>query len=84
MSPEGDFRLPPCQKNVGMMALFFGQSSDSIDEIERLFEIGEAEGTMQVMLVDYIPAGNLFVKILEFVAFERRNTATAGNAGSFG
>ena len=63
-----------------MMALIFRDLSDSIHKIERLFEIGKTERTVDVMLICDRPLGNIPVKILQFFSTKWRHATPAGHA----
>src|SRR5712692_1044952 len=67
-----------------MMPLLLSERPDPIDEIKRLFEVGEGEGAGHMVLVDDLPVRplrELLVDLSAFFAFERRNSAPAGHAG---
>ena len=85
--PHRDLGFAPGQQNVGMMALFFGERADAIDEFQRTGEVGEAELAVNVMFVGDRPVGNALVESLEFFSFEWGDATTAGDAffvGEFG
>jgi hypothetical protein len=83
MRKDGDFGLAPCEKNVGMMGLFFRDGPGAIDELERFFEIGEAKPFVEMMLVDHFPAGQLFLQRIERFAFESGDSAPARHTRLF-
>jgi hypothetical protein len=87
VSPESDFSFAPSQQNVGVVALLFGDCANAIDEIESLFEVGELELAVKMMLVGDGPLWDASVDFLQFLAFERGNASLARNAlfvGEFG
>lgn len=67
-----------------MMALAFGLFADAVDELEGLPEIGEGEFAGDVVVLDYLPLGNLFVDRGDGAGFEGLNTTFAGDAGFIG
>src|SRR5262249_232709 len=81
--PNGDFRAPPGEQNVGMMSLLLGDGAQRVDEIEGLPKIGKCETSRQVVFVDYLPMRNLFGKIGQRSTLKWRHTAAARNT-SFG
>ena len=62
-----------------MMPLLLGNGAHPIYKIQRLLEIGKAEFTMQMVLGHHLPAGNVGVKLLQFLALERWHAPAAGN-----
>ncbi len=68
MGPDGDFRFPPGEANLGMMIHGFGQLAHGVGEIECLLEIFELEGLFKVVLVDHLPiALEQFVDGVKFI-----------------
>jgi len=68
-----------------MVPLLFGDGSDPIHKVERLYEIGEGESSGDVVLVDSFPVseiGELRVDFGEFLSLEGWNAAAARYAGS--
>src|SRR5579884_3608012 len=63
-----------------MVSLLFSDITHLVHECERLAKIREFVCSRQVVFVHHIPPGKLFLEIGELLAFERRNSATAGNA----
>ena len=63
-----------------MMSLFLGQRSHPIYELQRLGEVGKFILACDVVLFYHVPLRNDLVQILEFLSFERRRAASAGNA----
>ena len=63
-----------------MMALVFGDLTDSIHKIERLFEIGKAELTVDVVLIGHGPLGNTCVQVFQFFPTKWRYATSAGHA----
>lgn len=67
-----------------MMRLLFGDGAGAVYEIEGFLEIGKFEYTVQMMVGDDFPIGQLGFEGVEGFAFERGNAAFAGNAGLVG
>lgn len=63
-----------------MMALFFGERADAIDELQRAGEVGEAELAVNVMFVGDGPVGDVLVEGFEFLPFEWHDATAAGDA----
>jgi len=80
VGPDGDFGFSPLQQDIRMMALFLGDSADAVDEVESIFEIGEAEGAGDVVLVDHVPIRELMAEGVKLLAFEGRDASLAGDA----
>src|SRR5436853_6944522 len=57
-----------------MMTLFFGQFPHAVDECERLLEILKFELPSEVMFIDALPIGDLFVQFGQVVTFKRWDT----------
>src|SRR5229473_885132 len=53
--PGGDFCLPPGQKNVGVMPLFFGDLAHFVHKLKRLAKIRESKCPGDVMRVHHLP-----------------------------
>jgi hypothetical protein len=60
-----------------MMSLGFRYLSHTVDEIERLLEVGESKSTREVMLVHHCPLWDLLLDALQFRSFERRHASPA-------
>jgi len=67
-----------------MMALFFRDRGGTIDELEGLPEIREAEYAEEMVIVRDFPIGDLSVQFQDRIALERWDAATAGHAGLIG
>lgn len=80
VGPGSNFGFAPREQNIGMMALLLGELADSVDEVERLAEIGEGEDARDVMRVDDAPVRDLLGEFFEFFAGERRDATAAGDA----
>ena len=52
-----EFAPPPSQEDIGVMALFLGEFTNYIREIQRLAKVLEAEPLMQVMFTYHLPSG---------------------------
>lgn len=63
-----------------MVALFFSERSDAVDEIQRLLEVGKLELAMDVMFVFDRPLRNTLMKLLQVSSLERRISPAAGYA----
>ncbi len=64
-----------------MVIDFFGQLAELNREIKRETEVLELVGLLEVMAVDDLPVvTEFFFEARQFLAFERRDAATAGNA----
>jgi len=59
------------------MSLGFRYLSHTVDEIERLLEVGESKSTREVMLVHHCPLWDLLLDALQFRSFERRHASPA-------
>jgi hypothetical protein len=79
--PESDFGFAPGEEDVGMMSLLFGERTDTVDEVERLLEVGELELAVKMMLVGDGPFRDARVNLLDVLAFEWGNATFAGDAG---
>jgi hypothetical protein len=78
--PHRDLGFAPGQENVGMVALLLGHRSHTIHEIERLLEVRKCVGASEMVPVDHVPLGNVFVQGIEFPALEWRHSAATGHA----
>ena len=67
-----------------MMAFLLRDGAHLVYKIQSFFEVGEGEVLGQVVLLDYLPASDLGVKVCQFCSTERRRTSAAGNALFFG
>src|ERR1700690_4471812 len=63
-----------------MMSLLLGQRSHPIDELQRLFEVGELVLALNVMILDHGPPGDHVVQLFHLGSFERRNASAARHA----
>ncbi len=79
--PDRDFRTSPRKQNVGMMPLFFGESSNSVHEVKRLAKVGKREVPREMVYIDHLPLGHLLRERGQLLALARRYSAAAGNAG---
>ena len=77
---EVDRHASPREVDDGVMVLPLGDLADAVDERQRTDEVLELEGPRQVVLVNDVPVAQLFVKIAEFLALQRRHATGAGNA----
>jgi hypothetical protein len=67
-----------------MMALLFCERADAVHEGKGFLEVGEGEGTSDVVLIDDLPVGELVAEVVEFGAREGRDSSAAGNTGFAG
>src|SRR6266404_3938198 len=84
MGPEGDPDLAPSKQNVRMMSLLFGQRTHPVYEIQCLLEVREGKRSGHMVFVNDFPVGplrQLLVNVSQFLAFEGRHSASAGNTG---
>lgn len=84
VSPDCDFDLTPCEKDIGMMSLLLGNRADAIYESEGRLEVRKLVGAGDVVLIDDRPLvrlGELTANVGEFFSFKRRNATSAGNTG---
>ena len=68
VSPDCDLRISPPKTNVWMMTLFFGEGSNLIYKVLRCFEVCEAIGFFQVVVVNYFPTVELFEQWSDLLA----------------
>lgn len=74
----------PCQRDVGVMPLLFGDGADPIHKIQRLLEIRKKKDLMQVVVADHRPSGQLRSQSFKLLSLERRDPAPAGNTDFIG
>src|SRR5579864_6156293 len=80
VSPEGNLRFAPGQQDVRVMSLLLGYRAHPVHEIQCLLEIGEGEGSRDVVLVDHFPVRpirKLLVNFGQLFASEGRHSASA-------
>jgi len=75
--PQSDFSFAPTQQNVGMMSLSFRYLPHTVDEIERLLEIGERKISREVVFIHHCPLWDLLMDPLQFYSLERRHASAA-------
>ena len=78
------FRFAPRQQNIGVVALLLRDGAGAVYKVECLLKIGKAEYSVQMMLPDHFPIGQLRMERIQRIAFERENATTAGNASLVG
>src|SRR5919107_1882751 len=77
---DRNFSVSPAEAHVGVVPLLLGELAHSVDEAQSLPEVLEPEAAAQVMLLDYLPLGNLPPEIVEFLSFQRRRPTPARHA----
>ncbi len=79
--PDGNFDFSPGEEDVRMMTLLLGELADAVHKGEGAAKVGELEGFRDVVLFDDAPAVHLLLQSGERLAFERRDAASARDAG---
>src|SRR5579863_3941686 len=80
MREDDDIDLPPGQRQVGMVALFLGQLTDTINELERLSEVGKEKALGDMVLCDQLPIGKVIGKRAQLGSVKRGDSASAWHA----
>jgi GxxExxY protein len=76
----GHLHAAPAETDVGVMALFFGDIADAIDERQRALEIGEQKRLLDVMLLHDAPIRQFGGDLREILALESRHASAARHA----
>src|ERR1019366_426535 len=74
-----DLHFSPCEQNVRMVALLFGDFAYSVHKLQRLLEIREGKRAHNVMLIHRLPMRSVLEDSLQFSPLHWRDTAFAGN-----
>src|ERR1051325_3709791 len=72
MGPDGHFRFPPPEANVGMLTLLLARLANPIYKIKRFTKVAKVVTRQQMMLVDNLPVRDFRRERLDLFTLHRR------------